>query len=519
MAKKVDNIASYPDSLLDGKLEIAYVGMLHNNPKGIAIYYLDLKDCCFAVPGLFDIYKLVLFREGQAYASEAAKAGFSFPKVTEETPTMINTCKEYAAKIKNMDIEAVYIKLKKLFLLRAGYMAAPTPAIQERILAIKNYKRYNEMTIDEIDARVKSMSYISSLNDIKINDGATKFLLEGDNNLTNGLPLPFPILSKTFKGLRKGETTAYSMPSNAGKSRFIVNIISHLCFIEHKKVLLISNEMTEDKMRLCLITTIVNNPEIQKLHGQNLYKKEAELLALKFRPDPGVNVELDSDGFILEKENEPRAEYLKRLEECSDEFRRTVKATDWLSEQVDNCIYFIHTSEHTNQDLINIILDYYYKEGIEYYFYDTLKTDTENIGNLEELKKTATVLSNLAQKFNMYIGSTLQLAESPTPPLNMNINDISGSRTVKEVLDTLCLIKEINNSTYDQYEISDEEDGDDYRPLEIPKLSNTKYYACVVDKNRAGAKPRLLFKLNLDFNRWEEMGYVRYKQNNSAGNS
>ena len=112
----------------------------------------------------------------------------------------------------------------------------------------------------------------------------------------------------------------------------------------------------------------------------------------------------------------------------------------------------------------------------------------------------------------MYIGSTLQLAESPTPPLNMNINDISGSRTVKEVLDTLCLIKEINNSTYDQYEIADEEDSEDYRPLEIPKLSNTKYYACVVDKNRAGAKPKLLFRLNLDFNRWEEMGYVRYKQ-------
>ena len=131
---------------------------------------------------------------------------------------------------------------------------------------------------------------------------------------------------------------------------------------------------------------------------------------------------------------------------------------------------------------------------------------------LEELKKTATVLSNLAQKFNMFIGSTLQLAESPTPPLNMNINDISGSRTVKEVLDTLCLIKEVNKSTYDQYEISDEEDAEIYQPLEIPKLSNTKYYACVVDKNRAGAKPKVLFRLNLDFNRWEEVGYVRYKQ-------
>lgn len=513
MASKPNEVTKYPDILLNDKLEIAYVGMLHNNPKGIAIYYLDLKDCCFSVPGLYDIYKLVLFREGQAYASEAAKAGFSFPKVTEETPRMIEVCKKYAAQITDMDIEAIYIKIKKLFLLRSGYLLAPTPAIQDRILAIKNYKRYNEMTIDEIDARVKAMSYISSLNDVKINDGATKFLLEGDNNLTNGIPLPFPILSKTFKGLRKGETTAFSMPSNAGKSRFIVNIIAHLCFIENKKVLLVSNEMTEDKMRLCLITTIVNNPEIQKLHGQDLYKREAELLGLKFRPDEGKNIEVDKEGFIVRFENESQQDYLKRLSKNSTEFLKTVAATDWLSKQMENCIYFVHTAEHTNQDLINIILDYYYKEGIEYYFYDTLKTDTENIGNLEELKKTATVLSNLAQKFNMYIGSTLQLAESPTQPLNMNINDISGSRTVKEVLDTLCLIKEINNSTYDQYEIADEEDSTDYKPLEIPELSNTKYYACVVDKNRAGAKPKILFRLNLDFNRWEEMGYVRYKQN------
>ena len=114
MATPNNAVTKYPETLLNDKLEIAYVGMLHNNPKGIAIYYLDLKDCCFAVPGLFDIYKLVLFREGQAYASEAAKAGFSFPKVTEETPKMIDICKKYAAQINDIDIEGIYIKIKKL---------------------------------------------------------------------------------------------------------------------------------------------------------------------------------------------------------------------------------------------------------------------------------------------------------------------------------------------------------------------------------------------------------------------
>ena len=50
MASKASSIQKYPEILTNDKLEIAYVGMLHNNPKGIGIYYLDLKDCCFAVP-------------------------------------------------------------------------------------------------------------------------------------------------------------------------------------------------------------------------------------------------------------------------------------------------------------------------------------------------------------------------------------------------------------------------------------------------------------------------------------
>lgn len=157
-------------------------------------------------------------------------------------------------------------------------------------------------------------------------------------------------------------------------------------------------------------------------------------------------------------------------------------------------------------------MNYYYKEQIEYIFYDTLKTDTANIGNGEELKKTATILSNLAQNFNLFICSTLQLAESNTLPVNLNINDLAVSRTVKEVLDTLCLIKQINRDTYEDYEYSLKEVDTKFYELERFKDPDVRYYACVVDKNRAGAKPTLLFRLNLAYNRWEELGYVRLKQ-------
>lgn len=501
----------FPPELVDEKLEIAYCGLMHLNPKSISRYYLENHECCFSVPGLLDIYKLIIFREGQAYVTEAVKNPFSFPKVRDDTPRTIDICKKYALSI-NAEIEETHKKIKKLFLLKKAYLVAPTEAIQRKILQIRKYARYEQMTIAEIQSRITNLDFLSSIKEAIMNEDVTRFLLTGDNNLTNGISTPFPLMTKTFKGFRKGETASFAMPSNSGKSRFVVNLLCHLAFVEHQKVLLISNEMTEDKMKLCLITTIVNSPEIQALHGQDLHKKEAELLALKFRPNPGVTDEIDKEGFIVWPEGESRDDYLKRLSQISDEYNKTVKATNWLETQTANSIYFVYTSDHTNDELRDIIMDYYYKEGIEYFFYDTLKTDIANIGNVEEIKKTATVLSTLAQKYGFFIGSTLQLAESATSPLNMNINDIATSRTVKEVLDNLCLIKEVHSATYEQYEISPEEEAEEYQEIIRPKVLNTKYYACVVDKNRAGAKPKLMFRINLDYNRWEEVGYVRVKQ-------
>ena len=106
----------------------------------------------------------------------------------------------------------------------------------------------------------------------------------------------------------------------------------------------------------------------------------------------------------------------------------------------------------------------------------------------------------------------MQLLESSTLPVNLTINDMASSRTVKEVLDTLCLMKQINPQTLAKYEFSPIEEAKEYQELEIVDDPDVRYYVCVVDKNRAGAKPKLLFRLNLAYNFWEELGYVRLKQ-------
>ena len=506
--KKKESI--YPEKLRNEELEKIYIGMLLDNPKLITKYYILFEECYLDDQDLLNIYKSILFTEGGKYTPEIAKKGFNFSVDNSETYKMKSELREEAEK-KSYNPEKVYLELRKLCILRKSYIEEPREEIQEQIKDIRNYELYDQMTADEVKAAIVQVSVTQKFKQAVLSEGLTSFLEKGENNLTDGLELPFSILSSVFKGIRKGETMAFAMPSNSGKSRFTINIATYTAFVHKKKVLIISNEMSEEKMKLCLITTVLNNPEIQKLHGQHISKTEGELLEFKFRPDKGAKVDVDEDGFVLKKEDESRAEFVKRLQKVSTEFNQTIAVTDWANDQINNSMYFINITDHTNDELKKVIMNYYYKEKIEYVFYDTLKTDTANIGNGEEIKRTATILSNLAQNYNMFICSTLQLTESSTLPINLDVNDLAVSRTVKEVLDTLCLIKQIPRDNLKDYQYSLKEVDTNFFELKRYEDPDERYYACVVDKNRAGAKPKLVFNLNLAYNRWIELGYLKLK--------
>lgn len=511
-----DDSNLYPPKLADTTLERRYIGLILNEIKSISVYYFLSDECYFADENMLNIYKKILFTDGEKYAPVKAKEGYTFAKETQDLYQLKNTIKDefYKSEYK---LDETYTELKKLFVIRKSYLDIPVKEIQPKIVEILDYELYDKMTVEDVKNTVEQVTATEKFKRAVLNQDLTDFLVKGDNVLTNGLELPFPILTSVFKGIRKGETSAFAMPSNSGKSRFIINLAANIALVHKKKVLIISNEMSEEKMKLCLITTIVNNPEIQKLHGQKLHVSENELLAFKFRPtDPNDQTILkDENGYILRNEGESQEVFAKRLIGISEEFVEVLKVTNWFNEKLKNSIYFIDITDHTNDELKKVIMNYYYKEKIEYVFYDTLKTDIDNIGNGEELKKTATILSNLAQNFDMYIGSTLQLAETSTDPINLSVNDMAVSRTVKEVLDTLCLFKQIHTENLGNYQYSLNETDEEVYELEKFKDPDVRYYSCVVDKNRAGAKPKLLFRLNLAYNRWEELGYLRLKQQNA----
>lgn len=500
----------YPPKLADFSIEEKYIAALLNNLKAISVYYFTYDECQFINPELLNIYKIIIFTDADKYAPEVAKEKFRLPNKTLASDIIKRQLiRKYQDQKES--IEKIYTDLKKQFLLRKSYKSIPVKNTQDEIAEIMDYELYDQMSIEEVESAIEQVTTTEKFKRAVLNQDITEFLVQGNNSLTNGLELPFSVLSSVFKGVRKGETMAFAMPSNSGKSRFTMNMAAYIALVHKKKVLVISNEMSEDKMKLCLITTIINNPKIQELHGQKLRKTEGELLEFKYRADEGKNVKVDKDGFVLQEENESHSDFVKRLLKVSKEFKMTTAVTDWFNKQTENYMYFINITDHTNDELKKVIMNYYYKEHVEYVFYDTLKTDIDNIGVGYEIKKTATILANLAQNFGMYIASTLQLSETETDPINLTVNDLAVSRTVKEVLDTLCLFKQIHNEDLGKYEYSLNEVDNKFFDLEKFANPDVRYYTCVVDKNRAGSKPKLLFRLNLAYNEWIELGYIRLK--------
>ena len=507
---KNDEDEIYPEKLNGTQLEYDFIGILLSNPKLIMKYYFLKEICLFKDEQCLNIYKSILFNEGAKYASEKAKDGFNFSKESEEIYNLKAKLKKQAEE-EQKNPEKTYVELRKIFILRKSCLESPERYIQDKIAEITDYQLYDKMSPEEIEDAIKQVNITQKFKQSILSRNLVRFLESGENELANGLDYPFPILTQVFKGIRKGETMAFAMPSNSGKSRLTIDIAAYTSLVHKKKVLVISNEMSEEKMKLCLITTILNNPEIQKIHGQKVEMSETELLEFKFKPDNIKDAKLDENGYILKEEKETQTQFVQRLSKISSQFNKVITAIEWASKQMNNSIYFINITDHTNDELQKVITNYYYKEKIEYVFYDTLKTDTANIGNPEEIKKTATILSNLAQNFDMFICSSLQLSENTTMPINLNVNDLAVSKTVKEVLDTLCLFKQISRDDYDKYEYSKQEVDTKFFNLEKSKNPDVRYYACVIDKNRAGAKPKLVFKLNLAYNSWEELGYLKLK--------
>lgn len=419
------------------------------------------------------------------------------------------TIDEWSSKLAahtDNDVRTCFDILKKYSLLREykrrGYNT-------DYILGNKKFE-----TMSPLDIYKNIRGRVDRINTIIMGDAEIEVLNSNVSTLiddcidipSQGFEIPFPILNEVLMGMQKRAILAVAALSNTGKSRLMIKLVAYASLILKKKTLVLLNEMPIEKMRKALLTTVINNPEYKKLHGIDITKPEREIVMGMYRDKNGNFIERlrDEHGNAIET----KEEFLKRVSENSEEYRKVHAVAKWIEEQNQGMIYAKDvSSDYSDQVLEFEIRKAVLTRNVELWFYDTAKN--EQIGEWSAFKTTVTKLSELCKPLNVFGYLSIQLNDetNAVEPENMNSSCIAEAKQIKHVLDSLVMIKPIRPDKYGYYSYVKRNDSDWGSDVPDCKLNPKKmYYGFVVDKNRSGVKPKLIYEVNLNLNTWKELG-------------
>lgn len=341
-----------------------------------------------------------------------------------------------------------------------------------------------------------------------LNKGTKKTLLDCVAKPDMGLQMPFPILSELFRGMKLRTTMAGGMVSNAGKSRFMVKLIAYAALVMKQKVYVMVNEMDISEVRMCLITTCINNPEFQKLHGFKINKNESELSMGLYKDRNGdfIYKAIGENGEVSESDED----YIRRVERDSEEFNQIMQIADWIDSELQTSIFIDDVSDAYDDKTLEFkIRKAKMTLGCNYWFYDTFKPNTDDMGDWASMSNTATKLATIAKETETFGYLSLQLTDEALTidPDRITSSVVANCKAVKRVLYTMMLFKEIMPSEYSKYEYL-KDDKDWGEPQRKPLEQDKRYYVLNMDKNRFNKKVKLLLELNLDTNVWVEKGIL-----------
>jgi replicative DNA helicase len=366
--------------------------------------------------------------------------------------------------------------------------------------------------VDDVHTRISGDPEMETLN-----SNVTEMVNSYLEKPAMGEITPFWSFNELFRGLRTGTAMCTGMVSNAGKTRFMIKLIAYLAFVRKQKCLVMLNEMSVEDIRLALLVTVLNNKEFQKYTGVNIEKPEREVALGIYYNEKGDEIKRETDEITGDFE-ESLENYIERLKTESKEYNDICKVSQWIEDQLSNTIHVVDICmNYRDEDLEAFIRKGLETRGIRYFFYDTLKNDLQSLGEWAALKQTTTRLAELAKSLNIFFYGSIQLTDDTNmlDPLDLNSMQIAASKGLKTVLTTLTLWKEIDKKHYKKYTYISTAGSNwgEAREIDLPEDDdpNIKLYSCVVDKNRAGAKSRMVFRLNLNLNKWEELGYI-YKR-------
>lgn len=409
------------------------------------------------------------------------------------------------------DFKNVFNTVKKFSLIRE-YDRQGFPA--EKMLSMKNFQY---MTANDVYRMMRSKAdkINTKINVIEepvlLTKGAAQVV---DSYLLTpqfGVQTHWQGYNEYFRGLLPGNVLFQGFLSNEGKSRNLVNLIAYVTLVKKQKFMLLSNEMTEQAMKNCLITTVLNCKEFKELHGVQLIKPEKEITMGLYRDDATkefIYRKKDDEGNCIESEES----FVNRVKQSS-EYNAVAKVAQWMEEQMEGKFYFNDITADYSDEAIELEI----RRAKLVYNCNCFAVDTLKAWGAEDwvkVKMTATKIVELGKELNLFGICTFQLTDATVfdSVFDLSSNNIGAAKGIKHPVDLLTLGKRITAEEYPQYQYVTYDDnwGEEVAHNLDPQK---RYFSLKIDKNRLGDKDKImLFDYNLDTNVWDNIGYIVKKR-------
>lgn len=411
--------------------EYLFVGSLYKNPDQYLMYGESIRSSYDfgddATKFFYDMFELMYNTFSQDFSERSINTFATMDTVRYATYNRYQgykTIKAYMDASNIEDIKNYYNTIKKYSVLRE-YQRKGFP-----VSWIVESKKFQTMSANEIVQIVMGLAS-------KVN---TVILCEKESVVVNarmeemqkqylmtpqmGLTTPWYGYDLLFRGCREEKTIFDGALSNEGKTRKLMQLAAHLALIENQSVLVMSNEMSEEDLRSCLLTTIISNDEYRQFHGVDIKKKETEIVLGKYRDD-------FTGEFLVRAEGESEDDYFDRVWENSTEFRKVMKVSQWLDQKREKNLFFKDVGMNYSDKALEMTIKKH-KElyGIKYFMYDTLKGYRTD--DWASVKQTATMLKELMKNEKTFMYAVFQMTDDSTfcDVFDLTSNNIANAKQI-----------------------------------------------------------------------------------------
>ena len=404
----------------------------------------------------------------------------------------------------NVEDELTYYNLLKKYSVIRYYKREGFPV--DKIIGYKNFPSMTAQDVGQLMTGAASKINTTILCDkesVVINkdmvETQDKYLVRPQMGLTT----PWPGYNEMFRGCRKEKVIFDGALSNEGKTRKMLQLAAHITLVEDETFLLLSNEMSEEDIKTCFLTTVINNEEYKQFHGVDITKPESEIVLGQYREDK-------SGLFLTRNPSESVEDFKNRVYECSEEYRKVKVVSEWVDQKREkNLLFKDMGNDYSDKALEMTIKKHKELYGVRYVGYDTLKG--YRVDDWQTVKQTATMLKELMKKEQMFMYAVFQLTDDTVfcDVFDLTSNNIANAKQLKHVADHLVLNMRINKKDYGKYRYLPYDDSE--AAWGVPKSldPNRVYYGAKIDKNRAADKSKLLlFEVDLNTNIWNNVGVL-----------